>query len=91
MSASIASSYDAINSYSHFYQDEIDETVEEMGNFARTFDIMIEVRCVIYRNFMKDWIYATFISSSDTTMDDAMSQFIETYGITEEQFVLFRK
>ena len=89
MSVSIAASYDTIKSYSHLYQDEIDEAVEEMGNFARTYDIMIEVRCVIYQNFMKDWIYATFISSPDTTMDDAMNQFMETYAITEEEFVLF--
>jgi hypothetical protein len=91
MSATITASYREIKSYSHLYQDEIDKAVEEMGNFARSYAIMAEVRCVIYQNFMKDWIYATFISCPDTTMDDAMSQFMETYGITEEQFVLFRE
>jgi hypothetical protein len=91
MSASVEASYKLIMSYSHLYQDEVDEAVEEMGNFARTYAIMAEVRIVIYQNFMKDWIYATFISSPDTTMDEAMDKFMTTYGITEEEFVLFKK
>lgn len=90
MSASVATSYEIITSYSLLYQDEIDEVVEEMGNFARTYAIMAEVRSVIYENFMRDWIYATFISS-DTTMEEAMDKFMATYGITEEEFVLFKK
>ena len=91
MSSTIAASYDIIASYSHLYQDEIDEAVEEMGNFARTYDIMAEVRITIYQNFMKDWIYANFISTPDITMEDAMCKFMNTYGITEEEFVLFKK
>ena len=91
MSAPIATSYEIITSYSLLYQDEIDEVVEEMGNFARTYAIIAEVRSVIYQNFMRDWIYATFISSSDTTMEEAFEKFMATYDITEEEFVLFKK
>ena len=91
MSTSIATYYDIIASYSYLYDDEIDRAVEEMGHFARTYDIIAEVRSVIYSCFMNDMIYTIFISSSEATLEDAIKEFETSYTITEEEFVLFKK
>lgn len=91
MTTSIAAYYDIITSYSHLYEDEIDRAVEDMGHFARTYDIIAEVRSVIYSCFMNDMIFASFISSSEATLEDAIKEFETSYAITEEEFVLFKK